>query len=79
MVDLNPNNRCHGDDGCKHCGMDMDLEPFCVNDLVLALRTAETGREYPWGLDVNPARSLCKGKFFDARAALQSHSEGDQQ
>lgn len=52
---------------CNYCGMDMDMEPFCVNKEVLAKRTAETGRNYPWGLDVNPAREQCKGDFFEPR------------
>ncbi|MDP9651679.1 hypothetical protein [Paraburkholderia caledonica] len=67
MTDLHPDKRCHSG-GCTHCGMDMDMEPYCVNEAVLALRTAETGRTYPFGLDTNPARALCKGKFFEARA-----------
>jgi hypothetical protein len=49
---------------CAKCGMDMDMEPFCVSEPVLAARTVETGRDYPWGLDVNPARLICKGDHF---------------
>ena len=52
---------------CQHCGMDMDMEPYCVRVEVLALRTKETGREYAWGLDVNPARRLCKGDYWEPR------------
>jgi hypothetical protein len=47
--------------------MDMDMEPFCVKTEVLAKRTEITGREYPWGLDVNPAREVCKGDYFEVR------------
>ena len=56
--------RCYD---CNNCGMDMDMQPYCVKDEVLAKRTEITGREYPWGLDVNPARTLCKGDFFEVR------------
>ena len=52
---------------CNNCGMDMDMDPFCVKPEVLAKRTEVTGREYPWGLDVNPAREQCKGEFFEVR------------
>ena len=52
---------------CNSCGMDMDMEPFCVNDDVLILRTAETGRDYPWGLDIGVARPLCKGDHWTRR------------
>ena len=49
---------------CAHCGMDMDMDPFCVQKDTLALRTAITGRDYPWGLDLTPAWFLCQGAFF---------------
>lgn len=52
---------------CRSCGMDMDLDPYCVKQEVLALRTAETGREYPWGLDVGRAWRLCSAKWFERR------------
>jgi hypothetical protein len=73
MADLQPDKRCHAGDGCKHCGMDMDAEPYCVQVDVLARRTAVTGRTYPFGLDTNPARALCEGKFFEARALLATN------
>ena len=47
--------------------MDMDMEPYCVQPVVLAARTKITGRAYPWGLDVNPARQLCQGEQFVQR------------
>jgi hypothetical protein len=47
--------------------MDMDMEPYCVNKKVLKARTKETGRKYPWGLDTNPARIICKGDHFTKR------------
>ena len=75
MTDLHPDKRCHGGNGCTHCGMDMDLEPYCVNESVLALRTAETGRDYPFGLDTNPARAMCKGKYFEARSLLRESEQ----
>lgn len=49
---------------CASCGMDMDMEPFCVQEQVLAKRTQITGRDYPYGLDVNPAWEQCHGEFF---------------
>lgn len=52
---------------CNSCGMDMDLEPFCVNEDVLALRTAESGKNYPWGLDIGVARPICKGSHWTER------------
>ena len=32
---------------CKHCSMDMDLEPFCTQETVLA--------KHPYGLNINHA------------------------
>lgn len=52
---------------CKNCGMDMDMDPFCVKAEVLAKRTEITGKTYPWGLDSNHASALCKGEFFEPR------------
>lgn len=54
---------------CNDCGMDMDLEPFCVNEKVIELRIAEPGahKSYPYGLDVNIALRLCKGNFETPR------------
>lgn len=62
------NKRCTE---CDHCGMDMDMEPYCVQPDVIALRTKETGRDYPWGLDINRARPLCKGMFLVDRTPRQ--------
>ncbi|MGF6643154.1 hypothetical protein [Paraburkholderia sp. GAS82] len=68
---MNEGKTCHGGcgNGCEHCGMDIDLEPYCVQEEVLKRRTAITGRTYPFGLDVNPARQLCKGEFYIERTA----------
>lgn len=52
---------------CNNCGMDMDMDPFCVKKEVLAKQTETTGREYPWGLNVNPAREVCKGEYFEVK------------
>lgn len=49
---------------CDFCGMDMDMDPFCVNVQVLDLRTEITGKKYPYGLDIHPARTLCQGNFL---------------
>jgi hypothetical protein len=65
---MNEDKRCHGGSGCQHCGMDMDVEPYCVQPVVLQRRKEITGRDYPFGLDTNPARQCCKGEFFTARA-----------
>lgn len=59
---------------CKSCGMDMDMDPFCVQKEVLAKRTEITGRQYPWGLDVNQAKPLCKGDFFESRKQQKENS-----
>lgn len=66
----NEDKSCHGlrGKGCVSCGMDMDLEPYCVHESVIALRKEITGRDYPYGLDTNPARAVCKGEFYVERA-----------
>lgn len=62
-------NTCHGlvGKGCIHCGMDMDLEPYCVHVTVLAQRSSITGKLYLLGLDISQARPLCKGEFYEER------------
>lgn len=45
----------------------MDMEPFCMSKDVRDMRTAITGRDYDWGLDVNPAMQLCKLVFWEPR------------
>lgn len=57
--------------GCSFCGMDM--EPYCANRDVQSLRTKETGRNYPWGLDVGKAYPLCKGEFHVERDSLATY------
>lgn len=52
---------------CEHCGMDMDMEPYCVQKVVLQRRTKITGRDYPFGLNIDPARKLCIGEFYKER------------
>ncbi len=54
---------------CDSCGMDMDMDPYCVHEKVIALRIAEPGarRSYPCGLDISRARPLCAGNFFSER------------
>ncbi|MNJ73450.1 hypothetical protein D3C77_702440 [compost metagenome] len=52
---------------CDKCGMDMDLQPFCVDSSVLSEKSKQTGRNYPYGLDVNPARIICQGDQFTPR------------
>lgn len=66
---MNEDKTCHGlrGNGCVSCGMDMDLEPYCVKQEVLDRRTAITGRSYPFGLDTNPARQACQGEFYEER------------
>jgi hypothetical protein len=43
-----------GCSGCDYCGMDMDLDPFCVHPTVKA--------EHPWGLTINKAIQLFCGE-----------------
>lgn len=49
---------------CYCCGMDMDMTPFCVNNAVLEAAKVEDDRAYPFGLNINPARLICKGELF---------------
>lgn len=56
---------------CNYCGMDMDLDPFCVNQQVLQQRSEHTGRSYDYGLDINVAYGLCKGIHFVVRSPQQ--------
>jgi hypothetical protein len=60
-------SKCFGKESCASCGMDMDMEPYCVNKEVLALRTAESGKSYPIGLDINVAQPLCKYDYWTPR------------
>ena len=66
---MNEDKTCHGarGNGCVSCGMDMDLEPYCVHPVVFERRKADTGRDCPFGLDINPARQVCKGEFYQER------------
>jgi hypothetical protein len=66
---MNEDKSCHGlrGNGCEHCGLDMDMEPYCVHPIVLERRKAITGKTYPMGLDTNPARQVCKGEFYQER------------
>jgi len=52
---------------CKFAGMDMDMDPYCVNAGVLGERSKVTGRTYPYGLDINPAFVICKLDFWAGR------------
>ena len=44
-------DRCSG---CKHCGMDMDMDPFCTHPTVKA--------KHPYGLNIGPAINGFCGK-----------------
>lgn len=55
---------------CNHCGMDMDMAPFCVSERVLS-QSALNGRAAPYGLNINPARIICKGDFFTQRVEVK--------
>lgn len=48
---------------CEFCGMDMEMDPYCVNKEVLKKRTEITGKTYPFGLDISRAIDLCQGDF----------------
>lgn len=52
---------------CDYCGMDMDLDPYCVETKTLALVTEETGQKYPVGLYLRHARPKCKGDNWEPR------------
>jgi hypothetical protein len=47
--------------------MDMDMEPYCVNEMVLTEVTKETGRDYTYGLNVNDAWQECQGEKHERR------------
>ena len=52
--------------GCKHCGMDMDMEPFCAHPTVTA--------QHPYGLVIGKAIERFCGegnslKLWEKRAA----------
>lgn len=59
---------------CQSCGMDMDMEPYCVKTAVLDSRKKVTGRDYPYGLDIGPAWELCQGREWEQREV--SHAKG---
>lgn len=54
-----------GCDKCAHCGMDMDLEPFCVQTDVIEAAKTKFNRSFSWGLNVNHARQICAGNHFE--------------
>jgi hypothetical protein len=55
---------------CNHCAMDMDMAPFCTSAPVLA-QSAQNGTAAPFGLNLNPARLICKGDLFTQRVEVQ--------
>lgn len=45
---------------CDHCGMDMDMDPFCVHPSVT--------KEHPHGLYIRSARpKYCDGRLWTER------------
>lgn len=44
---------------CRYCGMDMNMNPFCVHPKVLV--------NYSWGLDLNTAIADYCGKDLNLR------------
>lgn len=52
---------------CDSCGMDMDLEPFCVNKPTLDFAAKQFGKTFPYGLYINQARLICKGDEWTER------------
>ena len=60
----------HSCGGCESCGMDMDMEPFCVNKDVLSAAQESTGHTFPYGLAINHALRLCELKHWEERKPL---------
>lgn len=60
-------NTCMSGNNCKSCGMDMDMEPYCVRPEVIKLCEDDTKRKFSYGLNVNGAYSYCKGVFYENR------------
>lgn len=56
---------------CGHCGMDMDMDPFCVAGPVLATAKERFGRSFNWGLGINSARPLCQLVHFVPRVEVK--------
>jgi hypothetical protein len=49
-----------GCSGCDHCGMDMDMEPYCVHPNVV--------KEHPHGLNISPALArFCHHELWTPR------------
>lgn len=56
---------------CNSCGMDMDMEPFCVNTPVLEQAAKDYGHTFPYGLLINEARIICKGGAWTQRVEVR--------
>lgn len=57
----------NGCGNCDKCGMDMDMSPFCTDVITLAKAEETLGKVFPYGLNINPARLICKGDSFVVR------------
>jgi hypothetical protein len=53
---------------CKHCGTDMDMEPYCAHPKVKAgTQALDEGRKFPWGLNINTAIEFFCGQDLKLR------------
>jgi len=52
---------------CRHCAMDMDMDPFCVHP--------EVKKYHPWGLNLNKAISTFCGEDLKLREPSQEQEE----
>jgi hypothetical protein len=53
---------------CAHCGMDMDMEPFCTQPAVIKMLEFDKGRSFSYGANINHAWPLCKDAFKTPRS-----------
>lgn len=56
---------------CNKCGMDMDMEPYCVDSDTLVEAKEKFGKPFPYGLNINDARPICNGEAFTPRIPLR--------
>lgn len=57
---------------CDNCGMDMDMEPFCVSSQTLAEAQMRLDRSFPYGLNISTARLICVGEHWVQRVTYES-------
>ncbi|UOL48628.1 hypothetical protein [Pseudomonas phage Astolliot] len=51
--------------GCQYAGMDMDMEPYCVNHTVRIQMETMHNREFRYGVTLGSAIPICKYELRD--------------